>query len=216
MAQTRQRRSPKERWRRRRRRAISLSIFLAATLALAWFFDSQATTTILFVRHAEVDPPARGVSNADPALSARGRARARLLADFVQDIDVVAGIDAIYATKFKRAQQTAAPVAKRLGLKVDIADPHEVTAFMNQVLRKHKGQIVLIVADSDTIPPMIEELHGSKHVKIGPMDYDDLYVVTVPWFAKVKTLRLHYSAGWQEEPPPLRDETSSAAAPAFP
>jgi broad specificity phosphatase PhoE len=210
MAQTRQRRSPKDRWRRLRRRAVSLSIFLLVTLGLAWFFNSQATTTILFVRHAEVDPPTIGAGNADPSLSARGRARARLLADFVQDVDVVAGIDAVYATKFKRTQQTAAPIAKRLGLKVDIADPHKVTEFMNRVLRKHKGQIVLIVADSDTIAPMIEELHGSKHVKIGPMDYDDLYIVTVPWFAKVKTLRLHYSVGWQDRPPALRDETSSA------
>lgn len=216
MAATRQRRSPKERWRRLRRRAVSLSIFLAVTLALAWFFNSQATTTILFVRHAEVDPPAPGVGNADPPLSARGRARARLLADFVEDIDVVAGIDAIYATKFQRTQETAAPIAKRLGLKVEIADPHKVTEFMNGVLRKHKGQIVLIVADSDTIAPMIEELHGSKHVKIGPMDYDDLYVVTVPWFAKVKTLRLHYSAGWEDRPPPLHDATSSVGAESLP
>jgi len=212
MAQTRQRRSSKERWRRLRRRAVSLSIFLAVTLGLAWFFNSQATTTILFVRHAEVDPSAAGVANADPPLSARGRARARLLADFVQDIDVVAGIDAIYATKFKRTQETAAPIAKRLGLEVHVADPHKVTQFMNRVLRKHKGQIVLIVADADTIAPMIEELHGSKHVKIGPTDYGDLYIVTVPWFAKVKTLRLDYSAGWQDRPPALRDETSSAAA----
>ena len=213
MAQTRQRRSPKEKWRRRRRRAISLFIFLMATIALAWFFNSQATTTILFVRHAEVDPPLKA-ANDDPSLSARGRARARLLANFVQDIDVVAGIDAIYATKFKRTQETAEPIAKRLGLTVHIADPHKVTSFMNEVLNKHKGQIVLIVADASAIAPMIEELHGSKHVKIRPMDYDNLYIVTVPWFAKVKTLRLHYAAGWQ--PPALNDETSSVTTHVFP
>jgi phosphohistidine phosphatase SixA len=163
-----------------------------------------------------VDPPVQGVSDPDPPLSPRGRARARLLADFIQDIDVVAGIDAIYATEFQRTQQTAAPIAKRLGLTVNIADTHEVAHFTKRVLRKHKAQIVLIVADADTTAPMIEELHGSKHVKIRPTEYDDLFVVTVPWFAKVKTLRLHYSAGWQERPPAMSDQASSDEAKAAP
>lgn len=206
MASTGQRRSPRERWRRRRRRAAYLLVFLLATIGLAWFFELQATTTIVFVRHAETDL-VTGASR-DPPLSSRGRARAELLANFVEDIDVIAGVDAIYTSPFRRTQQTAQPLAKRLGLEINVADPYNVTEFMKHALREHKGQIVLIVADADAIAPLIEELHGSKNVDIGAGDYDDFYIVTIPWFGKVKTLRLHYGAGWQ---PAVPRHTSSVA-----
>ena len=46
--------SDKDRRRRRRRRRIQVVIiYTAIALGLAWFFESQATTTIIFVRHAE-------------------------------------------------------------------------------------------------------------------------------------------------------------------
>lgn len=159
-------------------------------MGLAWFFDSQATTTILFVRHTDTDVFAQGDN---PGLNAQGLARAEDLADFVQDIDVIAGVDAIYASEFKRTQQTAAAIARRLELEVDIGNPYEVEPFMADVLREHKGEIVLIVTHSDAIAPLIEELHGSKNVpEIAADEYDNFYIVTIPSFGKVKTLRLHY------------------------
>jgi 2,3-bisphosphoglycerate-dependent phosphoglycerate mutase len=196
MAQSQQRPIPKDRRRRRRRRAASVVLFSITTLGLAWFFESQATTTILFVRHADTDA-AMG-SGRDPPLNARGRARAELLADFLEDVDVIAGVDAIYASEFRRTQETAAPLASRLGIQVAIADPYDVIGFMRSVLRRHKGDIVLVVSHSDTIAPLVEELHGSKNLPdFGPDDFDDLYVVTIPNFGKVKTLRLPYAVGWQ-------------------
>jgi broad specificity phosphatase PhoE len=198
MPQGQQRPTPKDKRRRRRQRIVSLVLFSLSTLGLAWFFESQATTTILFVRHADTDG-AMG-DDRDPPLNERGDARAELLADFLQDIDVIAGVDAIYASEFRRTQQTAAPLAGRLGIEVEIADPYEVEGFMKNVLHRHKGEIVLIVSHSDIIAPLVEELHGSKNLPdIGPDDYGDLYIVTIPWFGKVKTLRLPYAIGW--EPP---------------
>jgi broad specificity phosphatase PhoE len=183
-------RSPKDKRRRRIRTAISIVCYLFVAMGLAWFFDSQATTTILFVRHTDTDVFAQGDN---PGLNAQGLARAEDLADFVQDIDVIAGVDAIYASEFKRTQQTAAAIARRLELEVDIGNPYEVEPFMADVLREHKGEIVLIVTHSDAIAPLIEELHGSKNVpEIAADEYDNFYIVTIPSFGKVKTLRLHY------------------------
>ena len=182
---------PSARTRRRRSRAFPILGFVFTAIVLAWFFESQATTTLLFMRHAETVPDSGG----DPPLSAAGRARAVLLADFLESVDVVAGVDAIYASADRRTRQTADPLASRLGLRVATADPYQVEAFMQRVLRDHKGDVVLIVTHADVIPPLIEELHGSKHVKIAPDQYDSLYVVTIPWFGKVKTLHFRYALG---------------------
>ena len=195
MVQARTRLTPEAKRRKRRRRMIAVGGYVFLTVLLAWYFESQATTTILFVRHADTDS---SVAGDDPSLNATGRARAELLADFLQDIDVVAGVDAIYASEFKRTQETAAPLAERLGLEVRIADHTDVAGFMEHVLSEHKGRIVLVVSHSNTIAPLVEELHGSKNLPaIEPEEYDNLYIVSVPWFAKVKTLRLRYGLGWQ-------------------
>ena len=174
---------------RRRSRLGPVAAFVVICVGLAWFFEQQATTTLIFVRHTDIEANLGD----DPPLSRLGHQRAELLADVIQDIDVVAGVDAIYASEHRRTQATAAAVAERLELDVSIRDPYEVVPFMAQVLRQHKGEIVLVVTLGDILAPLVEELHGSKNIPtFGPDDYDDIYIVTIPWFGKVKTLRMHY------------------------
>ena len=177
--------------RRRRSRLIPISIYLVVCLLLAWFFESQVTTTIIFVRNADIDVTT--AANGDPSLSPLGLRRSELLADALADIDVVAGVDAIYASEFRRTQQTAAPIARRLNLDVRITDPYRVESFMADVLDEHKGEIVLVVTHGDILAPLVEELHGSKNIPaMDDIGDDNIYIVTIPWFGKVKTLRLHY------------------------
>ena len=46
---------------------------------------------------------------------------------------------------------------------------------------------------SDIIAPLVEELHGSKNLPpIQTSEYGNIYIVTIPWFGKVKTLRIPY------------------------
>jgi len=176
--------------RRRGSRLIPISGFIVVCLGLAWFFESQATTTIIFVRHTDTDLAS---VSADPRLNLLGRQRAELLADVVQDIDVNEGVDAIYVSEHLRTQETAAPVAERLGVDVRISDPFLVEPFMAQVLADHKGEIVLVVTLEDALAPLVEELHGSKNIPVmAPEEYGNIYIVTIPWFGKVKTLRLRY------------------------
>jgi broad specificity phosphatase PhoE len=146
--------------------------------------------------------------------------RAEQLADFVADIDVVASVDAIYVSDKRRTQETAAPLAARLNLAVRTEDHYDVERFMRRVLRRHKGKIVLIVSHGDAIAPLIDELHGSKRLPpFGPDDFGELYVVTIPWYGKVKTLRFHYGdvpavrvsdAAVTAAPPPPADAVSAA------
>ena len=179
----------------RKSRVGPIISFIIVCLGLAWFFELQATTTLVFVRHTDTF----GVSseNSDPSLNATGLQRAELLADFLEAIDVIACVDAIYASDNQRTQETAAPLAGRLSLEIFLEDPYDVEPFMAQVLDEHKGEIVLVVTQSDIIAPLVEELHGSKNIPvIEPSDYGNLYIVTVPWFGKVKTLRLRYDLGF--------------------
>ncbi|HEY8521175.1 MAG TPA: phosphoglycerate mutase family protein [Gammaproteobacteria bacterium] len=169
--------------------------YVVLAMVLAWFFEQRLPTTVILVRHAETDAAmmAAGASG-DPPLNARGRLRAEALANFLEDVDVVRGLDAIYATEALRTQQTAAPIAQRLGLEVQIADQHAVEEFARHVRREHREEIVLVVSHSDVIGEIIDELHGHQNVPpIEPDEFDNVYIVTVPWlFGKVKTLRLHY------------------------
>ena len=181
--------NPKDRSRRRRRRALIVVIYVAIAVGLAWFFESQATTTIIFVRHAEKD-----LSIAeDPPLTAAGRERVAELTRQLVDADVVAGIDAIYSTPFKRTRQTAEPLSARLGIPINSYDPNDNEAVLSDILSKYKGKIILVVAHSDTIPTLVADLGASKKVPpIAENEYDNIYLVSIPWFGKTKTIRLRY------------------------
>jgi len=211
--------SSTDRRRRRRLRLIPIVGYSFIALALAYFFEQRQSTTVIFVRHAETDASMAGPDN-DAPLSDRGRQRAELLADFVQSIDVVAGPNAIYASDKRRTQETAAPLAKRLNIPVEIADHLDTEGFMDDVLDDHNGDIVLIVSHSNTIAPLIDELHGSK--RLAPFsegDFDRFYIVTVPAYGRVKTLEPHYPGPPVEAPAPAApaetsEQTSTITDPA--
>ena len=72
---------------------------------------------LLLIRHARPtrDDGADGSAGpADPGLSPVGRQQAEALADWL----ATEPLDAIYSSPMRRAQETAAPLADRLGLKV--------------------------------------------------------------------------------------------------
>jgi len=194
--------------RKSRIRILPIVGYIVLVLGIAWFFQQQATTTIIFVRHADVDPAVPLAS--DPPLTERGRLRAELLADFLANVDVVSSVDAIYATTAKRTQQTAAPLAARLGQRLNIDDPYNVDRLVRRLFRDRKGKVTLVVADADVIPALIAELHGKNPLPaFAPEDYSELYIVTSPYYGKVKTLRFHY-AELPPEPSVSDDSTKTS------
>jgi len=188
----------KDRRRRRRRLRIqAIVIYTAIAIGLAWFFESQATTTMIFVRHAEK----AGLSEDDPGLSLAGQRRAAELARQLVDADVVAGIDAIYSSPYRRTKETAQPVADALDLPVNIYDPSDNEAVLETILKNHKGKIILVVGHSNTLPTLIADLGASKNVPpIAENEYDNIYVIAIPWFGKTKTIRLRFGEPYLGEP----------------
>ena len=175
--------------RRRRRRIQIVVIYTAIAIGLAWFFESQATTTIIFVRHA--DKAASPIDN--PGLSAAGQRRAAELSRQLVDADVVAGVDAVYSTRYKRSQETARAVADALDLPINTYDVDDTEEILETILKRHKGKIILIVAHGNTVPVLIANLGASKKVPpIAESEYDNIYIISIPWFGKTKTIRLRY------------------------
>ena len=182
--------------RRRKRRLQGAVLYIAIAIGLAWFFESQATTTIIFVRHAEKNLSVED----DPELTEAGQRRVFELTRQMKDADVVAGIDAIYSTPFKRNVATVEPLSKLLELPINLYDKNDYESVLETILDNHKGKIILVVGHSDTLANLMAELGASKSVPtIADNEYDNIYIVSIPWFGKTKTIRLRYGAPYDPD-----------------
>jgi len=148
-------------------------------LLSAFLSTATAQSTIFIVRHAE-----KADATKDPDLSEVGRARAEALVKTLRD----ANITAIYATEFKRTQQTAAPLAKALGITVTTL-PAKDNAALIAKLRASTGN-ALVVGHGDTIPDLIKALGMSDPINVAENDYDNLFAVVLD--QKPHLIRLHY------------------------
>ena len=83
--------------------------------------------------------------------------------------------------------------ATALGLPITSYDAANTETIMDDIVRSHKGKIILVVGHSNTLPALIYNMGASKNVPaIDEAEYDNLYIVTIPWFGKTKTIRLRY------------------------
>jgi ribonuclease H / adenosylcobalamin/alpha-ribazole phosphatase len=84
---------------------------------------AEAPTRLIFLRHGETPHTAEkrfsGAGGDDPGLSETGEAQAQAAAEYLAKLG---GIDAVVSSPMLRARQTAAAVAERLGLAVDVRD----------------------------------------------------------------------------------------------
>jgi phosphohistidine phosphatase SixA len=161
--------------------------FAATLLAVTVAAPAMAQPTIFLIRHAEradASPGAPPAMATDPDLSAAGRARAESLATLLKD----ANITAIFTTEFKRTQQTAAPLAKALGLTATVVSSKSEADLVTR-LKSTKGN-VLVVGHSNTVPEIIKALGVTTPVSIGDDDFDNLFLLTRG--APPTLLRLHY------------------------
>jgi broad specificity phosphatase PhoE len=154
---------------------------LALLLCGLFAASAAAQSTVFIVRHAE---KAEGNGN-DPDLSQAGKTRAESLANILKEV----GVTAIYATEFKRTQETAAPLAKAIGLEV-VKLPGKSTAELVTKLQDLKGENALVVGHSNTIPLLIKALGVDAPIVINDNDYDNLFVVSLD--KKPRLLRLRF------------------------
>jgi len=179
---------------RRRSQAVRALLLLALILTVGTAAASrlvETSTTIVLVRHAEKAPAPAD----DPPLNPAGEARAAALVEVLRS----AGITAIYSTPWKRTQQTARPIAEKLGLPVTTFDvrPGERgygEMYAAELLAKQRGRVVLVVGHSNTVPSILRGLGVTDAGPISDPEYDNLFIVTVPETGPVRVVRGKYGA----------------------
>ena len=130
---------------------------------------------IYLVRHAEKVAVADVVAPndpRDPPLTSEGEARAEMLADALAQ----ARVTQIWSTDTIRTRDTAAPLADRLNLQVQLYDASDLDGFASRLLEQ-SGETVLVVGHSNTTPNLVEALGGDGGTPIvEKSEYDRLYV----------------------------------------
>jgi 2,3-bisphosphoglycerate-dependent phosphoglycerate mutase len=164
---------------------------LGAVVVFAYFATfRRPVTTVILVRHAEkmIDP-----NNTDPDLSPAGQARAQELVRMFGD----AGINAIYATQYKRTQQTVKPLADKLGLPVNQVNAKSTADLLAQIRSRNSGQVVFVAGHNNSVPEIIAALGGPAFPTIPETEFDNLYIVTVYRTGKAKMVKLKYGSPGQ-------------------
>lgn len=153
-----------------------LAMVLLATLALGacaapnppFPNSSEAVVeenTIFVIRHLQ---KAQGD---DPSLSKEGAAGAERLADLLAD----KGVAAIFATQTRRAMETGAPLANRIGVPVTAYDPGNPQSLV-AVIASTKGA-VLVVGHSNTVHDLIDRLGGEPPAPLTDQDYGTIFMI---------------------------------------
>ncbi len=138
---------------------------------------ASAQSMVIFVRHAErADGGAQAQTMtsapADPLLSAAGEARAAKLAMMLGE----AGVKAIYATEFRRTQDTGKPLAAKLGLTVQAVSARDPAALVNKAKAEHPKDVVMVIGHSNTVPDAIRAF-GGPAIKMADDEYNAIYVL---------------------------------------
>lgn len=137
----------------------------------------HAQKLVIVVRHAERADGGAGAATmtgtpADPLLSAAGEARAGKLAGMLAE----SGVTAIFVTEFRRTQDTAKPLAAKLGVNAHVVKAADTAALLERLKTAHENDVILVVGHSNTMPAIIKGLTGDT-VTIPDSQYDDLFVL---------------------------------------
>lgn len=161
-------------WTERMKRLALLLTVLAAAFAAASCAvlpgeageSADTTYTVYLVRHAEKQ------SGDDPSLTSDGLLRADTLADLLSDKD----IENIWSSDYRRTRETAAPLAERLGIDVQLYDASDLQSLADEITAD--GVTVLVVGHSNTTPALAEFLGADPGEPIVEAnEYDRLYLI---------------------------------------
>ncbi|MGH8854807.1 MAG: SixA phosphatase family protein [Telluria sp.] len=157
-------------------------LFQYLSLSLAMLSPCAAMaepSAIYLVRHGE-----KAAVGKDPELTAQGQVRAQAIAAILSR----AGITHVFSTPTQRTRQTAAPLARRIGVEVQLYEPGAPKALVEKV--KALSGAVLVVGHSNTLPELVKLFGGAPGTDIADDEYDRLYQLTPGAGGAVRTVLL--------------------------
>ena len=152
--------------------------------------QSYGQEVIFVARHVDpqkllrMDAPIRD----DTPLSESGRRQAKALTERLKD----AGISAIFTSKTARTIQTAEPLAKLLGLRINRISRRDSDGLIRRLREKHRKDRVLVVGHWTTVPGILQRLGYPKKVKIARSVRNDLFVVVPKPDGPPAVVYIHY------------------------
>jgi 2,3-bisphosphoglycerate-dependent phosphoglycerate mutase len=156
---------------------IIISLFTGLflfTFAAGGVFAQHRNLTIVLLRHAEKDAsPTADKTN--PALSAEGKLRAQKLVKAINKYKP----DAIYSSDFTRTRTTAAPLAEKRKLGVEVYD-HRNLKQLADLIMSGKIKRLVVVGHNTTTPALVNMLIGEEKYKaLAESEYDKIWVVKI-------------------------------------
>ncbi|MCU7811267.1 MAG: histidine phosphatase family protein [Candidatus Thiodiazotropha sp. (ex Notomyrtea botanica)] len=162
---------------------LAISVLMVTACSTPIVSQDGMTTTVVLVRHAEKTAVTK-------ELTEGGRKRAAALPAAVIDLDIAA----IYSPNLIRNIDTAKPLAKQRNLEITIIEDNpdwkEVT---QRLVSDHPGKAVLWVGNRGNLIHIYSHLGGTGEP---PLEYGDLYVVSVSDQGSPKVIKRHFGTAY--------------------
>ena len=143
---------------------------------------------VYLVRHAEKADDGTD----DPPLTVAGHIRVRILTTMLTDVDLTR----VHTTDWQRTQDTARPIAEAAGLDLSVYDAEDLAGFA-AAIRATPGKH-FVAGHSNTTPELVKALGGDPGWPIHEMEYDRLYIVTIPPGSEPLTTLLRFGEPYAE------------------
>ena len=145
---------------------------LLLTIFLAFSIPENDCSTFYLIRHAE--KVRTNKSDRDPALNKKGIIRAQNWKEYFINKD----ISKIYSTNYKRTLETVKPIQEAIGLTAILYSSASID--YKDFISSNKGEIVLVVGHSNTIPNFVNELINDQvYDQIDDLNNSNLYIVNL-------------------------------------
>ena len=145
---------------------------LLLTIFLVFSIPENDCSTFYLIRHAE--KVRTNKSDRDPKLNEKGILRALNWKEYFLDKDITK----IYSTNYKRTIETVKPFQEAIGLATILYSPSSID--YKDFISTNKGEIVLVVGHSNTIPNFVNELINDQvYAQIDDLNNSNLYIVNL-------------------------------------
>ena len=145
---------------------------LLLTIFLVFSIPENDCSTIYLIRHAE--KVRTNKSDRDPKLNEKGILRALNWKEYFLDKDITK----IYSTNYKRTLETVKPFQEAIGLATILYSPSSID--YKDFISSNKGEVVLVVGHSNTIPNFVNELINDQvYAQIDDLNNSNLYIVNL-------------------------------------